>query len=130
MKLYYSHTYKNDSYLPVTYSFDETYKAYHWVIAEQDFYVYSFDTPTCYLPNGYLGPTRIPDNDKDDVNAPEGDDARPSDVPPLFDNPITTNPSSSWPTCHCGSFTLSISIETYQQIKASQVAMDKCLIEI
>lgn len=87
-KLHHTHYYKHDSYLCLPYSFDDTRKAYHCMIARQDVYVFTCHTRARYLLNGYSEPTGIPYNDKDDVEVLNSDKGNPSDIPPLSDDPI------------------------------------------
>lgn len=97
----------------MSYSYDHICKAYHRIVAGQDIFVFTYETPARYLLNGYSNLIGIPYNDEDDAENPKGDKSGLSDVPPPSDDPAVANPYVFRPT-HCrGSSATSTSIETY-----------------
>lgn len=114
----------------MSYSFNNTQKAYCRVIAEHDIYVYIYDTLAHYLLNGYFGLTEIPYNDEDDVEVLDGDDGRPSDISLPSNDPIVTDSCAFRSTHRCGSSAKSTSIKTYMQTTTSLVAVDGRLTKI
>lgn len=83
----------------MSYTLDKTSKAYHLHISTQDIYVYSYNTPTTYLPDGYLGPTGIPYDDED--GEVEADEASLSDILLPLDDPFI-NAHAPRQACQCG----------------------------
>lgn len=66
------------------YIWDETRKAYHYWIAGEDIYVYSYDTLAEHLLEGYAGLVRVLPSD-DDLST---EDAGSSDVPSRKNDPL------------------------------------------
>lgn len=123
-KLHFTHVYKYNSYLCMSYFFDDTQKAYHWVIVGQDVYVYNRDTLAHFLLDGYSRPSGIAYNIEKVINISKGDEDIPLPSNDLMD--IDPSASNSKPIRRCASTTLSTSSMKHyiQQIIASFALMD------